>query len=206
MKESFEMRDSSLHLVNASADKGTELWEPLTVEFPETTLRKIPKVLGSLKKIKLNDLKHRLEASPCQKDQTVDSLTWKIVTLEVSFALISAMAGLVVFISIWQKQGVRNKPTMLYRDRGESVKNVAHQQKTDPETEQAEMEPIGTGQSTPATPERPLRLAAVEIYTPNLDITNARTFLKLFLFLLSLHVKSKRNFNCINSFNISLTN
>ena len=53
------------------------------MEFPERTLREIPKVLGSLNKIKLNDQKQRLEtigkASPSQKDQRVDSLTWKIV-------------------------------------------------------------------------------------------------------------------------------
>ena len=50
--ESFEMTDSSLRLVNASVDKWTELWKPLTVEFPEMTLREILKVLGPLKKIK----------------------------------------------------------------------------------------------------------------------------------------------------------
>ena len=77
------------------------------------------------------------------------------------------MAGLVMFISIWQKQGVRNKPTMLYRGRGESVKNVAHQPKIYPETEQMEMEPTSTEQPTGATPEGPLRLAAVEVHTPN---------------------------------------
>ena len=74
-EELFEMRDSSFRLVNASVDKWMEPWEPLTMEFPERTLREIPKVLGSLKKIKLNDLKHRLEtigkASPSQKDQRV---------------------------------------------------------------------------------------------------------------------------------------
>ena len=87
------------------------------------------------------------------------------MALVVSLLLISAMAVLVVFISIWPKQGVRNKPTMLYRGRG--VKNVAHQQKTYPETEQVEMELAGTGKPTPTTPEGPLRLAAVEVHTPN---------------------------------------
>ena len=77
------------------------------------------------------------------------------------------MAGLVVFISIWQKQGVRNKPAMLYRGRSESVKNVAHQQEIYQETEQAEMEPAGTEQPTPDTSEGPPRLAAVEVHTLN---------------------------------------
>ena len=30
-EESFEMRESSFRLVNASVDKWTELWEPLTI-------------------------------------------------------------------------------------------------------------------------------------------------------------------------------
>ena len=72
-----------------------------------------------------------------------------------------------MFLSIWQKQRVRNKPKMLYIGRGESGKNVAHQQKIYPETEQVEMEPTGTEQPTAATPEGPLRLAAVEEHTPN---------------------------------------
>ena len=51
----------------------------------------IPKVLGPLNKIKLNDLKQRLEtigkASPSQKDHGVDSLTWKIVALVGKFSI-----------------------------------------------------------------------------------------------------------------------
>ena len=66
-EESFQMIDSSLRLV----DKWAEIWEPLTMEFPEMTLPEIPKILESLKKIKVNDLKPRLEtidkASPSQK-------------------------------------------------------------------------------------------------------------------------------------------
>ena len=55
-EESLEIRDSSLHLFNASVDKWKELWKPLKMEFHERTLREIPKVYGPLKQIKLNDL------------------------------------------------------------------------------------------------------------------------------------------------------
>ena len=102
------------------------------------------------------------------------------------------MAGLVVFISIWQKQGVRNKPTILCRGRRESVKNVAHQQKIYPPTEQVKMKPAGTEQPTAATPKGPLRLATVEVRTTYKDITNAHmNFLNCFLFS-SLFMKKRK--------------
>ena len=84
-------------------------------------------------------------------------------------------------VYVWQKQAVRNKPTILYRGRGESVKNVAHQQIIYPETERVDMESAGMEQPTAATPEGPLRLATVEVHTQEL--------FELFSFLFSFHEK-----------------
>ena len=51
--------------------KGQNSGNLLTMKFLERTLREIPNVLGSLKKIKLNDLKHRL-GIPLSKRSDVD--------------------------------------------------------------------------------------------------------------------------------------
>ena len=65
------MRDPSLRLVYVSVNKQPELREPLTMKLLEMTLREIPKVLGSLKRITLNDLKDKLKTTGEQEARNI---------------------------------------------------------------------------------------------------------------------------------------
>lgn len=104
-EEKYEERDSLIETVRKSLSNWTDLWEPVTGNLTETTLRKMTKLLEPIDRISLDQLKAKLNTIG---ESTVGE-RGKQTILHWSVSLGTLMTIAVIVMIVWKLKRYRDK-------------------------------------------------------------------------------------------------